>query len=139
MSQFNSTNYPTVTPVADDLLLIRQDSSGDVKTATIQGTADAMAALASQNVSVSVVSTGITLTTQQMVVGNSGSAFDITLPPSSTNTGKTYLISNKGTADVTVVCNGSDTIFGASSITLNQYETATLRSDGLGMWHNFVI
>lgn len=41
MSQFNATNYPTVTPGASDLLLIRRNSDGTVKTATVASLANA--------------------------------------------------------------------------------------------------
>jgi hypothetical protein len=137
MSQLNDTNYPNQVPTADDYAPFVRDSDSVLKTATMQQYADLFATLASQNVSVDVESANITLTTEQMVVANSGGAFNITLPASSLNTGRTFLIANKGAGTVTILPNGSDTIEGAASLALVQYATATLRSDGLGMYHNF--
>lgn len=42
MSQFNPTNYPTVTPAALDLVLIRRTSDGAIKTATVSSVAGAI-------------------------------------------------------------------------------------------------
>jgi hypothetical protein len=137
MSQLNDTNYPNATPVAADYFPFVKDSDSTLKTVTMQGAADLFASLASQNVSVDVENANVTLTTEQMVVANSGGAFNITLPASSLNTGRTFYIANKGAGAVTILPNGADTIEGAASLVLAQYDTATLRSDGLGMWMRF--
>lgn len=135
MSQFDSANYPTVTPVAADLVLLLQASSGLVKTANLQGLANAAQSLASLNLSVVVYSSDQTLDGEdQFVEANSGGVFNLTLPASSLNTGRGYHIFNKGAGAVTILPNGADTIKGAASLVLAQYESAILRSDGLGMW-----
>lgn len=134
MSQFDPANYPTVTPAAADLVLLLQDSSGLVKTATVQGLADTSASLASLNLAVTVISAPQALTTEQYVVFNSAGALAITLPASSLNTGRGYRYFNKGAGAVTITPDGSDTIAGAGSLVLAQYDGGQLQSDGLGMW-----
>lgn len=139
MSQLTVANYANATPLATDSLPFVQIAANLVKTVTVQGLADVLASLASQNVTVSVVSITTVLTTQQMLVVNAAGATNQTLPASSLNSGRTYYIANKGAGTVTVLPNGTDTIEGAASIALAQYATATLRSDGLGMWHRFSV
>lgn len=137
MSQVNDTNYPNQVPLAADYALFVRDSDGVLKTATMQQYADLFASLAGENIAVSVVSINTTLTTEQMLVVTAAGNTDQTLPASSLNTGRTFRIANKGAGTVSVLPDGTDTIEGAPSITLAQYETATLRSDGLGMWFRF--
>lgn len=134
MSQFDPANYPTVTPAAADLILLLQDSSGLVKTASVQGIADTAQSLSGENLAVTVLSVPTVLTTQQYVVFNSGGALAITLPASSLNTGRRFIYFNKGAGAVTITPNGSDTIAGAANLVLAQYDGGQLVSDGLGMW-----
>jgi hypothetical protein len=137
MSQVNDTNYVNKVPVAADYFPWVQDADGVMFTATAQQLADLFASLASLSLKVSVLSVNTVLTTQQYVVGNSGSALQFTLPPSSTNTGRGFRIFNKGAGALTIVPNGSDTIKNQASLVLAQYEGAVLQSDGLGMWGVF--
>ena len=137
MSQLNDTNYANITPVADDYIPVVRDSDNTVKTTTMRQLAVLMAALGSQNVTVTTTAISSVLSDEQMLVVTAAGATNQELPASSLNAGKTYYITNKGAGTVTVLPNGSDTIGGAASISLAQYATATLRSDGLGMWHRF--
>lgn len=137
MSQLNDTNYTAATPVAADYAPFVRDSDSVVKTATMQVLADLFSSLASLNLSVTILSANTTLTNQQLVVANSAGTFNITLPASSLNTGRGYRIFNKGAGAVTILPNGSDTIAGSASLVLAQYASATLYSDGLGMWTQF--
>jgi len=66
--------------------------------------------------------------TYHVVVCNSASAFTVTLPTASSNTGREYQIKNKNTGTVTV--QGGGNIDGAASTTLGQYQSITLISDG---------
>lgn len=134
MSQVNDTNYTNATPVASDYTIFVRDSDSVIKTATMQQLADLFASLASLNLSVTVIDSTTTLTTEQLVVGNSGSAFDINLPASSLNTGRRYRIFNKASGLVTVLPSGSDTIANQASVSIAQYATIEVTSDGLGMW-----
>lgn len=138
MSQVNDTNYTNQVPVAADYTIFVRDSDGVLKTATMQQLATLFQSLASLNLAVSVYSAHQTLDDEdQFVEANSGGAFNLTLPASSLNTGRRYMIFNKGAGAVTVLRNGSDTISGATSLVLAQYEAVTLVSDGLGMWARF--
>jgi len=137
MSQVNNTNYPNQAPLAADYALFVRDSDGVLKTATMQQYADLFASLAGQNLAVSVVSINTTLTTEQFLVVMAAGATDQTLPASALNTGRAICIANKGAGAVTILPDGADTIEGAASITLAQYETCRLISDGLGMWFRF--
>ena len=137
MSQLSDTNYVNKIPVAVDYAPWVQDSDADTFTATMQQFADLFFSLAGKNLNVSVVSSNTVLGVQQLLVMNSGSAQNVTLPASSLNTGRGFLIANKGSGVVTILASGSDTIGGAASIMLAQYETAQLYSDGIGMYFRF--
>lgn len=135
MSTVNDTNYVNQVPVAADYTIFVRDSDGVLKTATMQQLATLFQSLASLNLTVSVYSANQTLDGEdQFVEANSGGAFNLTLPASSLHTGRRYIIFNKGAGAVTVLPDGADTIEGAASLALAQYETVMLTSDGLGMW-----
>lgn len=139
MAQVNDTNYPNQVPVAADYVLFVRDSDGVLKTATMEQLAALFQSLASLVLAVNVYSSAQTLDSEdQFVEANSGGAFNITLPASSLNTGRRYIIFNKGAGTVTIMPNGADTINGAASLALTQYQTAMLTSDGLGMWSALV-
>lgn len=138
MSQLNDTNYPNQIPLTADYAPFVRASDTVVKTATMLQLATLFASLASQNLAVSVVSVSTVLTTQQLLVVNSGGATNQTLPASSTNTGRGFRIFNKGAGAATILPNGSDTIAGSASLVLAQYASVILYSDGLGMWSKFV-
>lgn len=137
MSQLNNGNYVNGVPTAVDYSLWIRNADGVGFTATMLQLASLFASLASQNLVVSVVSISTVLTTQQLLVVNSGGATNQALPASSLNTGRGFKIFNKGAGAVTILPNGTDTIAGAASLVLAQYESATLISDGLGMWTKF--
>lgn len=138
MSIINDTNYVNQVPVAADYTIFVRDSDGVLKTATMQQLADLFASLATLNLTVNVYSANQTLSTEQFVEANSGGAFNLTLPASSLNTGRRYIIFNKGAGVATVLPAGTDTIEGAASLALAQYATVMLTSDGLGMWSALV-
>lgn len=137
MPQVNDDNFPNKVPASADYIAWIQDSDQSAWTATMLQLATLFQSLASLNLAVSVVSVDTVLSTQQLLEVNSAGDTNITLPASSLNTGRGYRIFNKGAGAVTILPNGSDTIAGSASVVLNQYESATLYSDGLGMWANF--
>jgi hypothetical protein len=137
MSVVNDSNYPAYQPVAADYTIFVRDSDGVMRTATMQILAELFASLASLNLTVTVIGVTTTLTTEQLVVANSGSAIDLDLPASSLNTGRTYRVYNQGAGAVTLDPNGSDTIGGAASLVLAQGESVIITSDGLGNWTTF--
>lgn len=137
MSQFNDTNYPNAVPVAADYAMFVRDSDGVVRTVTMQQLATLFASLASLNLEVDVISLDTTLSTEQLAIADSAAPIAFTLPDSALNTGRGFRIFNKGVGNLTVSPALGDTIEGGASITLLQYESATLYSDGLGMWSVF--
>lgn len=138
MSIVNDTNYPNQVPLPDDYTAFIRDSDGLQRTATMTQFAALFQSLASLINSVTVYSSNQTLDGEdQFVEANSGGAFDITLPASSLNTGRAYRVFNKGSGVVTLLPTGGDTIAGAASLALAQYEAVIVQSDGLGMWAVF--
>jgi len=137
MPQVNDDNFPNKIPVAADYIPWIQNSDDSAWTATMQQLATLFQSLASLNLNVSVIAVNTVLTTQQLVIGNSGGAINATLPVNSTNTGRGFRFFNKGAGAMTILPNGSDTIAGDASLVLAQYESVTLYSDGLGMWSTF--
>lgn len=137
MPQVNDSNFTNKTPVAADYAPWIQDADGVAYTATMQQLATLFASLASLNSTVSVVSISTVLTTQQLLVVNSAGATNQTLPANALNTGRGFYIFNKGAGSVTILPNGTDTIAGAASLVLAQYESVLLKADGLGMWAAF--
>lgn len=134
----NDTNFTNKVPVAADYAPWIQDSDGVAYTATMLQLAVLFQSLASLILSVTVVDADVTLSTEQFVEANAAGIFNITLPASSLNTGRSYRIFNKGAGTVTILPNGTDTIAGGASITVAQYATVQLTSDGLGMWSKLV-
>lgn len=138
MPQLTPANYANQAPTSeDDYILFGRDSDDVLNTATMAQLAAYLQSLASLINSVTVYSSTQTLTTEQFVEANSGSALDFNLPASSLNTGRSYRIYNKGAGALTIVPNGSDTIKGAANLTLAQYESAIVQADGLGDWAVF--
>ena len=83
--------------------------------------------------------------TYSVVAGDRGSYFDctsgtftVTLPAAnvstSTNPAWVLTIGNSGSGTITVSRAGSDTIDGANSFTLTQYQVVTLQSNGSNAW-----
>jgi hypothetical protein len=83
-------------------------------------------------VATSIKTTTYTVTTSDYVlVGNHASTpFTITMIAASSNTGRQFIIKNKGAATVTVDATSLGTIDGSNSITLSTNQSTTLVSDG---------
>lgn len=80
------------------------------------------------------VATTYTVAAQdQVIIGNSGSGFTITLPPA-TGSGRVVEIHNKNTGTVTVDGDGSETISGSANYTLAQWETSKVIDIASGVW-----
>ena len=58
--------------------------------------------------------------------------FTVTLPTAVGITGRVYIIKNSGTGTITVDGNASETIDGATTVTLNQYDHVKVQSNGVG-------
>ncbi len=135
MPQFNT--YPPASVFAlTSLFLFWDEDSGTVVSITGEDLVASVKTLMDPNETVNIVSANVTLTdAYQFVVANSGSGFTITLPSAAANPGKKYYISNKGAGTITIGKTGSDTIKGATSITMVQYKSYLIMSDGVDMWH----
>lgn len=77
------------------------------------------------------------LSTDWGLLASSTSAFSLTLPSASSNSGKLYYIKNINTGVITILPNGSDVIDGESSQILNMYGGVILISDGGSNWYAF--
>jgi hypothetical protein len=69
----------------------------------------------------------------EVIIANKGSAITITLP-AATATGRMYIIKNIGAGDCTVDGNGAETIDGAATQTLNQWESIEIVDYASGAW-----
>lgn len=70
-----------------------------------------------------------------VLADSSASPVTLTLPASSSNSGRLYLIKCKdSTNGVTVDGSGTETIDGSETINLIKHESVTLQSDGNGWW-----
>jgi hypothetical protein len=138
MPQYNS--YPVITELlADDVLLVWQDSSSANKNIDFSDLVDSVNTLLPKTNTVTEVSSNVTLDEEyQTVVGNSGGTFTITLPAASAYEGKPYRIGNKGAGTITVQTTGSDEIAGngvsGSTSTIEQYYAFDFESDGVDTW-----
>lgn len=137
MSKFNSTNYPLVIPVEDDTLLLRQDSTGRIKSVEVSALAEAISPLMSRSLVPSVVNGTLTLSTEQLVMASSAAPFDILLPAAAVNEGRPYYVFNSGAGAITLVADGTDTVGLDATLVLAQGESVILVSDGLGIWATF--
>ena len=79
-----------------------------------------------------VTTTYTVLYTDQTVIGNSTTAFTITLPTGVV--GQVFNISNINTGTVTVDGASSDTISGAADVTLGQWDSVILRCYAANSW-----
>lgn len=134
MPQYNS--YPSITSLnPNDVILVWQDSSSSVKTISYEDLLAEIKADNSNTLNTTLINSDTTLTgSEQFVVVNSGSTVVVTLPLSASNTGKPLIIARLGAGDVTVQRAGSDSIGSATSISLDQYDIATLTADGTTTW-----
>ena len=76
------------------------------------------------------------ISTDHIIVGNSASAFTLTLPAASSNSSREFIIKNKGTATVTIDATGLGLVDGQNTTTVTQYSAITLISDGT-TWNIF--
>lgn len=134
MPQYNfPSSITTLSP--NDIILVWQDSTSSNKTITYANLLSEIKVDNSNTLNTTLINVDTTLTgTEQFVVVNSGSAVVVTLPLSASNTGKPLIISRLGAGDVTVERAGSDLIGSATSISLDQYDIATLTADGTTTW-----
>lgn len=133
MPQYNAPAISVIV-AGNDIVLFWQTASGAVKTITGQNLANSLQQLMTFTDAVTFIASNTLLSTEQMVVANSGAAFTITLPSAIANQGRRYTIVNKGAGVLTVSRSGSDTIGGATSLTLAQYHSFIFQSDGQGVW-----
>jgi len=120
--------------LGEDIVLVWQDASGANKTITGQDLATSLQALMNPDETVTFITSNTLLSDEQIVVANSGAPFTITLPTAMDHEGQRYTIVNKGAGTLTVARTGSDTIGGATSLTLAQYHGYSFISDGQGVW-----
>jgi len=102
-------------------------SSGVFNYLNVTGTLDADSFVRNVN-----AKTGhYTLTTSDdNIVFNSATPYTATLIPASSNVGRQFVITNKGTAQITVDATYNGQIDGANASYLEQYKTLVLISDG---------
>ena len=74
--------------------------------------------------------TAYTVTTADKIVNATSGTFTITLPTAVGITGQEFVIKNSGSGVVTVDGNSTETIDGATTVDLNQYDSITVVSDG---------
>jgi len=134
MPQFGS--YPILTSIDPaDTILFRRDSDGTINQITL---ADLIASIQSNTDGaqiVTYVNADTTLTPAMgYVVANTGANITLTLPLAAASSGITFGVLNKGVGHVTVDPSGSDTIAGQASITLGQFESARMTSDGSSLY-----
>lgn len=137
MPIFNT--YPSLSSLADDdLFLVWKDSDGTVRNLSYADFLAQLEADINPALAVSIPTTGITLDADlEYVEPNSGSPLTITVPLASSFPGQRWYIFNKGTGDVTLQRSGGDTIAGATALTLEQYESVIIVSDGVNLYGTF--
>lgn len=70
-----------------------------------------------------------TLDATHHVVDCTANTFTVTLPTAASIAGREYTIKNSGTGVITIACNGAETIDGATTQTLGQYDSITVVSN----------
>lgn len=134
MPQFPS--YPIVTSISPaDTILLWQASSSTVNQITFS---DLIASIQSNTDGAQIITylNADTVLTPAMgyVVVNTGANTTMTLPLAAASSGITFGVLNKGVGHVTIEPSGSDTIAGQSSVTLGQYESIRMTSDGSSLY-----
>ncbi len=139
MPQFN--DYPEIDDLlAADLILVYKSDVGAVKTIAVDNLAAALRSITRKNLGITNINSATTLdSTNELVIGNSGAGFTVTLPLSASNAGLPLYLSNIGAGDMTVNTVGGDTIRGLTEVTLSQYESFLFVADGDAMWLVFGI
>lgn len=136
MPQFGS--YPIVASIelADTILILR-DSDGTVVQISFEDFLASINANTNGALKVTYLNADTVLDpTMGFVVVNSGSNVTLTLPLAAASAGIAFSVLNKGAGHVTIDASGSDTIAGQAAVTLLQYESAVLRSDGSSLYSN---
>jgi len=71
-----------------------------------------------------------TITTYDYLINCTSNTFTVTLPTAVSAEGRSYVVKNSGSGVITLDANGSQTIDGELNVTLNQYDSITVVSDG---------
>jgi hypothetical protein len=89
-------------------------------------------ALTSDIESHSLINTAVTTTfvNPNETINCTGGTFSVNLPTASGIQGRLYVLVNSGTGVITLDPNGAETINGNATITLAQYVSRTVQSDG---------
>lgn len=122
----------------DDLFLVWKDSDGTVRILSYSLFLAQLQDDLSRIDTVQVITSGVTLDdSYEAIFANSGSPLTIIVPLASSFPGQPYKIFNQGTGDVTLQRTGGDTLAGQTAITLSQYESVILTSNGVALWATF--
>lgn len=143
MPQYISPTLGAATSVVTgDALLFWQSAGAPAgnKLITMGKLATSLKSLMDFTETVTILTANTTLdATHQFVVGNSGGAFNITLPEAVSFPGQRYRIANKGAGTVTVLRSGADAIANggsaSTSVAIAQYEAYEFISDGVTAWY----
>ena len=89
-------------------------------------------ALVTDNPAPSLINTAVTTTfvNPNETINCTGGTFSVNLPTASGIQGRLYVLVNSGTGVITLDPNGAETINGNATITLTQYISRTVQSDG---------
>ena len=85
---------------------------------------------ASVNVKYVAKTANYTATSANYLIDCTANTFTVTLPTAVGITGRQYVVNNSGTGVITVDADGTETINGALTVTLNQYDSVTVVSNG---------
>ena len=92
--------------------------------------ADRIAWNSSISVNIVAATTTYAVLTTDYTINCTANSFTVTLPTAVGASGKVYNIKNSGTGFITVATTSSQTIDGATTQGLNQYEGVTVQSNG---------
>lgn len=109
-------------------------SSAATKFSVLQG---GLQGLAVVSTATAAGTTTLTALSAMVQIFTGATTQDVNLPAANVlgaNVGAKFVISNQSSGIVTINRAGSDTINGATTFPLNQYEAATLISDGASIW-----
>lgn len=89
-------------------------------------------ALVSDIIFPTLINTAVTTTfvNPNETINCTGGTFSVNLPTASGIQGRLYVLVNSGTGVITLDPNGAETINGNTTITLTQYVSRTVQSDG---------
>lgn len=139
MPAYNSPSYGTATALAvADVILFWSAALTGNQVISAQDMATSLQGMMDFADSPQFVTNNTTLdSTYDLVIANSGSAINITLPAAVSNAGRRYRIANKGAGALSVLRSGGDTIGGGTSASLAQYDAFEFISDGVDTWFQF--